>query len=479
MKRHVTWSLLDELNADETNSRIEGNNVAIVQPCLFAFQVALAEAWKSWGIEPDAVIGHSMGEISAAHMAVALGLADATGIIVERSRLLQQAMEELPCLGAMAAIRVSADQARELIQEYEDRVWIAVHNSPSYTVLSGDLDALEQIVARLRQQKIGARMMNVPGAAHTPRLEPTRIKLEAAVAGFRPQKAAVPFYSTVTGRQRPGDELDAEYWGRNIREGVRFAPAIDQLSADGYGAFLEIGPHPLLGAAITQCLEHRGQRAVVLPSLRQANQDSETMLGSLGALYANGLNVDWHRLYPGRRRWVDLPTYPWQTRRCWIEPAPIGPITSQAVPSPVVQAEMPTDRSSAAVRPDQSAEIEPAQVCSSVVPELLQAVREAPAEQKLQRLQDYLRGQIAHTLGTDAARIDPEYPVTQLGIDSLMAIEIKNRVEAELQVELQLVQLLQGRTIAGLADALLAEAERLQAEGTQAESGPEHRPTKN
>ncbi len=342
LQAHADWSLLTELDAGQSESRIEHGDVEISQTCLFAFQVALADAWRGWGIEPAAVVGHSMGEVAAAHAAGAITLPDAVRIIVQRSRVLQQALQKFSDGGAMAALRVSAEQAAELIRGCEDRVWIAVHNSPSYTVLSGDREVLEGLLARLRKQKIGGRLMNVPGAAHTPRLEQTGRQLQAALEGIQPQAARIPFYSTITGELIDGRQLDAAYWGNTVCRPVQFAPAIDRLSHDGFRAFVELGPHPLLTAAVTQCVEHCGEKAVVLPSLRRDDCDREAMVAAVGALFAHGVRIDWQRLNPNRRRWVSLPAYPWQRQRCWIEPAFPAPSVRLADAATAKDAEQPS-----------------------------------------------------------------------------------------------------------------------------------------
>lgn len=458
LHNHAGWSLLAELSAEGLNSRLESGSVEIAQTCLFAFQVALAEAWKAWGIVPGAVVGHSMGEVAAAHISGALTLRDALRVVVQRGRLLDQALADNSDVGAMAAIRAPAADAEAIVAGRKDRLWITVYNSPSYTVLSGDRDLLEELVAELRRQKIGARMMNVPGAAHTPRLEPTRLKLQVALDGLQPQLARLPFYSTVSGIRQEGGDLGPEHWGASVCQAVRFAPAIEGLLGDGYRIFLELGPHPLLAAAVTQCADHRLVAAVVLPSLRRDDDELDAMTGSFGALYTQGVAVDWHALYPASHRTVALPPYPWQRERCWIEPARVQVleqgVAGDAYAWPAASA---ADTAPASAEPVARVDAEKASISS--LAQRLQDLRDAPAAEKAARLQAYLLAQIAATLGSDAAKIDPDQPVTSLGIDSLMAMEIKSRVEGELGVELHMVQLLEGPSIADLARMLLPQLE--------------------
>ena len=336
IRQHAGWSLLDELGADRSASHGTSEEVERIQTSLFAFQVALANAWKSWGILPDAVIGHSMGEVAAAHVAGALGLSDAVRVIVHRSRILQQALVEIPDVGGMAALRVSHEEAEELIQGYEDRVTIAVLNSPKYTVLAGSEDVLSDLIDRLKTRRVGARRMNVPGAAHTPKLAPMGAVLRSILLDLHPQEETIPFYSTLAGRRIDGICLDASYWGDSVCKPVCFAPAIDQLIAEeGFRMFVELGPHPILASAVSQCAQYRRQKVFSLPSQRRDDQQLHAMLQTAATLYANGHEVPWDRVYPNPvSTRVSLPTYPWQRQRCWLEAESEAATTSASeVPS--------------------------------------------------------------------------------------------------------------------------------------------------
>ena len=319
----ASWSLREELLADGSRSHLSGTDIAhleINQVTQFALQVALADVWKEWGAHPDGVVGHSVGEAAAAYVSGALGLPDALRVVVCRSRLLGEAAKHVPGDNGMAAVRVSAAEAEALLRGYEDRVVISAYNSPKYTVLSGKLSALEELIRSLRKRKIGGRLMQVPGAAHTPDMEALRARLEDMLSGVHPRSGSVAIYSTVTGGLVSGSELDARYWGSNLVQTVNFAPAVEQLGQDGFDTFIELGPASLLVAAINQCLEHHDRAGLAVPSLRAKEDDFETMYGALGALYAAGRDVDWKRLYPSSQRWVSLPSYPWQRESYWLAP---------------------------------------------------------------------------------------------------------------------------------------------------------------
>jgi len=320
MRPYGDWSLLAELAAtDATQSRL--NEIDIIQPALFAMQVALAAMWRFWGIEPQAVVGHSMGEVAAAHVAGALSLEDAVRVICHRSRLVKPTIGQ----GAMAAVDLSMEEARRVLVGYEDRVSIAVSNSPTSTVLSGDPATLDVILDKLQRQDIFCRTVKVDFASHSPQMDPLRADLLLALEGLEPRSASVPIYSSVTGLVRNGLDLVALYWGRNLREPVLFSTAVQRLLEDGYDVFLEISPHPILLSAIQQGMHHFGQEGAVLPSVRREEEEHTVMLGSLGALYALGCPLDWSRTYPAGGRCVRLPFYPWQRERCWLATTAEGP----------------------------------------------------------------------------------------------------------------------------------------------------------
>jgi amino acid adenylation domain-containing protein/non-ribosomal peptide synthase protein (TIGR01720 family) len=305
-------SLLDELAVDEAHSRLAQTEIA--QPALFALQVGLAALWRSLGIEPDVVVGHSVGEIAAAHVAGALSLPQAIQLVFHRSRLMQRATGQ----GKMALVELPADEAARLLAGYEDRLSIAAQNSPGATVLSGEPAALAEVLAALERRQVHVRMLPVDYAFHSPQMEPLRAELAAALADLRPGAASIPMISTVTGRPILGPELTASYWGQQLCEPVRFAASIGTLIEEGHGLFLEVGPHPVLAADIAQLLRSRDRSGLVLPSLRRGEDDRSVVLGSLGTLYGQGHEVQWHTLYPTRTAQVALPSYPWQRERCWL-----------------------------------------------------------------------------------------------------------------------------------------------------------------
>ncbi|HTE51777.1 MAG TPA: acyltransferase domain-containing protein, partial [Kofleriaceae bacterium] len=321
----VGWSVMAEIGADQASSRLA--SIDVVQPVLFSIQVALAAQWRAWGIEPDLVIGHSMGEVAAAHVAGALGLVDAVRIICLRSRLLRSRSG----LGAMLVCELTMAEAAELIRGNEAVVSIAVSNSSRSTVLSGDPAALAGMGAALDEQKVFWRWVKVDVASHSPQMDPLREDLLAALEGIAPRAGAVAMHSTVDGEVVDTARLGPAYWVRNLREPVLFASAVRAASARGIGAFVELSPHPILLPAIEQELAEAGKTGAALPSLRRGAPERPALLRSLAALYGLGHAPRWSAVASDRRgRHVSLPAYPWQRESHWLEPAPDGAAASEA-----------------------------------------------------------------------------------------------------------------------------------------------------
>ncbi|WP_341529635.1 type I polyketide synthase [Nostoc sp. UHCC 0302] len=326
IKFHTNWSLLTELTANAAESRLQETEIA--QPAIFALQVGLARLWRSWGIEPKAVVGHSLGEVAAAHVAGALSLADAVQLICLRGRLMQQATGN----GKMAAVELSAEETERWLRGYEGKLAIAAINSPTSTVVSGEPASVESFLELLQREQptVFSKLLPVNYAFHSPQMLPFAEELIGKLEQLQPQAAKIPIFSTVTGEAIKGEDFDAAYWGRNLRQPVRFAPAIEQLVSAGQTIFLEISPHPVLSGYISQTLSHLEQQGTVLPSLRRGQAERATLLSSLGNLYTLGFTVDWQQLYPSEYQVVSLPSYPWQRERYWFErKLPQKPATSK------------------------------------------------------------------------------------------------------------------------------------------------------
>lgn len=315
LKPLAGWSLIEEMTRDEASSQINRTNIA--QPAIFGLQVALSELWKSWGIRPSKVVGHSVGEVAAAYVAGAYSLEDAVKVIYHRSRLQDQTGGK----GRMVAVGLSQSEARKAIAGKEDQVQVAVINSPGMVTLAGDTAPLEEVVAGLEAQGKFVRWLRIDYAFHTHQMEPIREELLEVLADIKPLPTSIPYISTVTGGVCEGTKLDAQYWWQNVREAVLFAPAIASLIRAGEDSFLEVGPHPALQNPIMECLSDQNRKGFYFSSLKRKTDESEEMLGGLARLHLHGYAIDWNAVNQATGAIVRLPTYAWQHERFWLESA--------------------------------------------------------------------------------------------------------------------------------------------------------------
>ncbi|TCO62331.1 type I polyketide synthase [Actinocrispum wychmicini] len=304
---HVDWSPMDVLRAADPLERVD-----IVQPMLFATMVSLAAVWRAFGIRPDAVVGHSQGEIAAAYVAGGLSLSDATRIVVSRSK----AIAVLAGRGGMVSLPRPVAEVAEIITPYEDRLGIAAINGPLSTVVSGDVGALSELVAG------GARWIPVDYASHSVQVESVRDPLLDMLSGVSPRSSEVAFYSTVTGGLLDTAKLNTEYWFRNLRETVVFERAVRALLADEYGVFVETSPHPVLTVGIQEVSDS----PLVVGSLRRDQDSWPELLTSLAELHVHGVDVTWSEAFTGlNARRVELPPSVVQPRRFWPDKPILGP----------------------------------------------------------------------------------------------------------------------------------------------------------
>ncbi|MFI1569114.1 SDR family NAD(P)-dependent oxidoreductase, partial [Streptomyces sp. NPDC020490] len=310
----VGWSLLDVLRGVEGAPGFD--RVDVVQPVLWSVMVSLAELWRSVGVEPAAVVGHSQGEIAAAAVAGVLSLEDAAKVSALRAR----ALIALAGKGGMVSVADTADAVRERIASFGDRLALASVNGPQSTVVSGEPEALEELMAACEADGVRARRINVDYASHGPQVELIREEVIGLLDGIRPRTAQVPFFSTVTGAFVDGAELDAEYWYTNLRTTVRFQEAVEGLLARGHGLFVESSAHPVLTIGVQESIDASGATAVTVGTLRRDEGGPQRFLASLAEAWVHGAKVDWQALLAGHdAARVDLPTYAFQRRRFWAE----------------------------------------------------------------------------------------------------------------------------------------------------------------
>ncbi|HEY8944596.1 MAG TPA: SDR family NAD(P)-dependent oxidoreductase, partial [Polyangiaceae bacterium] len=287
----------------------------IAQPASFAVQGGLTALLRSWGVVPHAVVGHSAGEVAAAYSAGVYDLEQAIEIIYHRSRLQHRTSGQ----GKLVAVGISLEQARAALAQENARISIAAVNSPSAVTLVGDPGELERFVGPYQASGVFVRFLSGTVPYHSHYMDPLRDELLEVLGRVAPRSCTIPLVSTVTGGLCHGREWDAQYWWRNVRDTVLFAPALEALADTGFDAFLEIGAHPVLTSSIQECFAHRGREGRVFTSLRRKAEDRVVLLETLAALHVNGFPVDWRAVYGAGERHVSLPLYPFQRDRHWVE----------------------------------------------------------------------------------------------------------------------------------------------------------------
>lgn len=308
----TSFSLFEELDRSEETSQVQRTEIG--QPSIFAMQVALAALWKSWGVQPSAIVGHSVGEIAAACIAGIFSLEEAAQIVALRARLMESCGRGE---GTMLAVGLPEEEALALIARHDRTVTISAFNGPRSITLSGPRLSLEAMAAELEAEGAFARLVRVDHPFHHPLMRPASEALEAALADFKPQPAAVPFFSTVTGERCAGESCNAAYWARGIREPVRFASAVGALADFGADVWLELSAHPALAHPVQECLLSRGAKTTVISSARR-EREFESMLEAAMDLHRAGVPLDFSAMTPSRHL-LSLPAYAWEKTRWWNE----------------------------------------------------------------------------------------------------------------------------------------------------------------
>ncbi|MFI7344515.1 SDR family NAD(P)-dependent oxidoreductase, partial [Streptomyces sp. NPDC050085] len=422
---HTDWDLT-RLLTDADATLLE--RVDVVQPVLFAVMTGLAELWKHHGITPDAVIGHSQGEIAAAYAAGALSLDDAARTVILRA----QAITALAGTGTMASIPLPADQVTPLLQ---GDVHIAAANGPATTVVSGSVDAIDALVAICESREIRARKIPVDYASHCIHVEAIHTQILSALDGIQPQTTNIAFYSTVTGQPIDTSTLTAEYWYTNLRNQVRFHETVELLHQDGYRHFIESSPHPVLTIGLEQTFEDRP--ASVRPTLRRDH--GHRLFQALAEAYTRGLPVDW----PVGGERVALPTYSFQRRRHWLAEA-TGPRPALTV-----------GKSAAPVDEPEQDELTAAQRLAGLTDG---ALREA--------LRDLVVTNTTITLGhATSDAIDTSTTFKALGFDSALSVDLRNHLSAATGLRLPAGLLFNHPTPAALVEYLFGELSSAESAG--------------
>ncbi|WP_216894083.1 type I polyketide synthase [Nocardia alni] len=454
---HIDWSVTAVLRGEAGQPALE--RVEVAQTALFAVMVALAELWSSLGVRPHAVIGHSQGEIAAAHVAGALSLADASRVVARRASVIA----ELPA-GAMAAVALPRSELAARLAAYDGRLSVAVDNGPRATVISGEAEALADLTAELGAREVRTTLLPVGYASHSDRVEAVRDRVLSELTGLTPGQAGIPFFSTVTPGRFDTTGLDARYWYRNLRQPVEFRSAVEAALDAGYTDFIEISSNPALVQPILEITEARGNAATCVGSLHRGEGNLRRFLLSAARAYVSGIPVDWRKTFTGNDLpRVELPTYPFQRRRHW------WPDSISANGSDLIVADGP-DRVSAngsdlivADGPDRVAALGPDPVVadgSGAVDDPaapFAATGSVAAEQlpDIEAMLDLVREHAAIVLGhRDGAEIDPDDILAARGAGSMVLVELRARLATALDRSLPVAAVFDNLTPRTLAEYL-------------------------
>jgi acyl transferase domain-containing protein len=413
----VDWSLVDVLRGEQGAPGLD--RVDVVQPALFAVMVSLAGLWRSCGVRPEAVVGHSQGEIAAAHIAGGLSLDDAARVVALRGR----ALARLAGKGGMVSVSLRAQELDGLLGRFGDRLALATINGPSSMVVSGDPQALRELLEVCEADGVRARSILIDYASHSEHVRAIREELLSACSSITPRSSDIGFYSTVTGALLDTKELNADYWYRSLRETVQFEQATRAVLDHGCRMFIEISPHPVLTVGVQETVDDMAGASgglndpgevLIVGSLRRDEGGPERFLTSLAEIWTRGADVDWTGTFHGSgAQRVALPTYAFQRERYWLDAS-----------APEVGAVAPT---TGAVAPEAVAAADESIPAGSFA----QRLRSAPERERERTMLELVRAQVAIVLGHDSSdAVPPKRAFKELGLDSPAAVELRNRLRA-------------------------------------------------
>ncbi len=425
---HLDFSLGDVLAGASDAPSIE--RIEVVQPALFAILVSLARLWMACGVTPAAVAGHSQGEIAAAHVAGGLSLEDAAYLAAVRSRVISKLAEG----SGLVSVALAGPPLDSLLESVGGRLEVAAHNGPAATIVAGESEALERLLAHCMADEVRAREVPAAIASHSAFVEPLREELLEALAPIRPRAGEIPFYSTVTGGPLDTRELGPDYWYRNLRETVRLDQVTRRLLEDGRRALIEVSPHPVFSVAIEETVEDAlgdPDEALVLGTLHRDRAGWRRFAEALAEAHVGGVAIDWDALFPDAEK-VGLPTYAFQRKRHWLDLEPAS-----------------DDRASARRVVSSDAETEEKAIPTGLLAGVLSELPEVEREGYVLEL---VRAEVAAALGYESTQeVDATRAFKELGFDSRAAVELRNRLREETGVRLPAAVVFNSPTAVALA----------------------------
>ncbi|MER7667456.1 acyltransferase domain-containing protein [Kitasatospora sp. NPDC096128] len=410
-------SVLEQLAAPAERARYE--EMDFQQPVLFALQVSLAKVWLGLGVEPTAVVGHSLGEVAAACVAGALSLEDAARVVVTRSHLL----ERKAAAGAMISVDLPEAELLPRLAPYAAHAAVAVVNSPTSAAVSGSPEAVDALEADLRREGISVRRIRVERPVHSPGMDPLLQPLREGIDGITALPPTVDFHSTALA-DTVNPATDVDYWVHNLRDQVRFAETIGALVDRGVGTFIEIGPHETLRGAVEEIALTRGARVHAINSLRREESDLRCLLGAAASLYVRGLPLTFDPLFGDDVELVETPLVQWQKERYWIDTEP---------------------QPARAAAPTASAA--PAVATAPAAAPVLRAEAEAEAGPADRPVAEVVLAELADALGVPVSGFDTDACLRDFGLDSMVGIRLVNRMQALFGHRVSPVVFLDGRPI--------------------------------
>ncbi|MEH2308329.1 SDR family NAD(P)-dependent oxidoreductase [Nostoc sp.] len=424
----------------ESGSKLLLHETAYTQPALFALEFALAEMWRSWGIKPDCVMGYSLGEYVAACVAGVLSLEDALILVAKRGQLMQQ----LPQTGAMAWVYTSLNKVTELLLPYQHQVGIAAIHGQEEILIAGESQAVQQILQQLKSEGIAFLKLKINQAFHSPAVEPILDGMEQLAATFTHNPPQINWVSSVTGKLV--EAIAPQHWRNHLRDTLQFSTAVDTLIAQGCNLLLELGPSSTLAEAGKRYQPQSEE--IWLSSLKEGFEDWQQVLSTLSALYVQGADVNWtgfDRYYQHQR--LELPTYPFQRKRHWIDAGTRRPeinfVETQNSASPLWE-NLNLEEMSASSSPSELGGVKdkgeggkvsnPLPLTPSPLPSHHAAfLGWQTTSQRWEKLQAYVQTEVATVLGLEPTeKLEPNEGFASLGMKSLMAIELKNRIQTQL-----------------------------------------------